>query len=131
MELQFRWDLLYEEDLNVRIGSVKQTNSLGCFSVLILKKMNFNRLQVLRLGINKILTSCDDRGFTSVAFPALGDGILLGFPISLVARVLLEQLYEFERERASSTDLEVHIVLLPENKEAKEVRTSDLTAFRV
>ncbi|XP_011490841.1 uncharacterized protein LOC105357483 [Oryzias latipes] len=81
-------------------------------------------VQVLRLGINNILTSCDDRGFTSVAFPALGDGILLGFPINLVARVLLEQLYEFERERASSTDLQVHIVLLPENKEATEAFTS-------
>uniref|UniRef100_A0A3P9JL43 AIG1-type G domain-containing protein n=1 Tax=Oryzias latipes TaxID=8090 RepID=A0A3P9JL43_ORYLA len=102
-----------------------QTNKLiGLFLCAHPEKNDFNRLQVLRLGINNILTSCDNRGFTSVAFPALGDGILLGFPINLVARVLLEQLYEFERERASSTDLEVHIVLLPENKEAKEAFTS-------
>ncbi|RVE60257.1 hypothetical protein OJAV_G00179180 [Oryzias javanicus] len=87
-------------------------------------------VQILRLGINNILTSCDDRGIRSVALPALGDGIALSFPISLVARVILEELYKYERERASSTDLSVRIVLLPENEEAKEAFTSVQEEFK-
>ncbi|KAF6717735.1 GTPase IMAP family member 7 [Oryzias melastigma] len=81
-------------------------------------------VQIIRLGINNILACCDDKGFRSVALPALGEGMVLSFPISLVARVILEQIYEYERERASSTDLSVRIVLLPENEEAKEAFTS-------
>ncbi|RVE62159.1 hypothetical protein OJAV_G00154350 [Oryzias javanicus] len=88
-------------------------------------------VQILRSGINNILTSCDDKGFRSVALPALGDGIVLGFPISLVARVILEELYKYERERVSSTDLSVRIVLLPENKKAIEAFTNVQEDFKL
>ncbi|RVE62158.1 hypothetical protein OJAV_G00154320 [Oryzias javanicus] len=88
-------------------------------------------VQILRSGINNILTSCDDKGFRSVALPALSDGIVLGFPISLVARVVLEQIYEYERERVNSSDLSVRIVLLPENKEAIEAFTTVQEDFKI
>ncbi|XP_024119901.1 uncharacterized protein LOC112141086 [Oryzias melastigma] len=88
-------------------------------------------VQILRLGINNILACCDDKGFRSVALPALGEGIVLGFPISLVARVILEQIYEYERKRRRNKDLFVHIVLLPENKAAKEAFTSVQEDFKL
>ncbi|XP_061592795.1 uncharacterized protein LOC133457483 [Cololabis saira] len=77
-------------------------------------------VQVLRLGINNILTSCENRGFASVALPVLGAGIALRFPHSVVARVLMEEIRAFEETRTSSTSLLVRIVTHPSDKEAYE-----------
>ncbi|MEQ2175155.1 hypothetical protein GOODEAATRI_015259, partial [Goodea atripinnis] len=71
-------------------------------------------VEVLRLGINKILTSCENRGFGSVALPALGAGIALRFPDALVAKVLQEEICKFEQERTTSTPVRVCIVLQDE-----------------
>ncbi|XP_027893669.1 uncharacterized protein LOC114157094 [Xiphophorus couchianus] len=68
-------------------------------------------VQVLRLGINQILTSCESKGFGSVALPALGTGIALCFPVTLVARVLLEEISKFEQERTTSAPVRVLLVL--------------------
>ncbi|XP_041635605.1 protein mono-ADP-ribosyltransferase PARP14-like [Cheilinus undulatus] len=78
-------------------------------------------VQVLRMGINQILTSCDDRGFGSVALPVLGAGIALHFPESLVARVLLEQIRTFEQERGSRTPFVVRVVIHPSEEKTAEV----------
>ncbi|XP_041841570.1 uncharacterized protein LOC121639996 isoform X2 [Melanotaenia boesemani] len=75
-------------------------------------------VEVLRLGINNILTSCEERGFGSVALPVLGAGIALRFPDSVVAKILLEQVNAFQQNRASSTPLVVRIVIHPDASEA-------------
>ncbi|XP_061564410.1 uncharacterized protein LOC133419318 [Cololabis saira] len=77
-------------------------------------------VQVLRLGINNILTSCEKGGFASVALPVLGVGIALRFPHSVVARVLMEEIRAFEETRTSSTSLLVRIVTHPIDREAYE-----------
>ncbi|KAM4565189.1 uncharacterized protein V3H82_014258 [Fundulus diaphanus] len=82
---------------------------------------NGTAVQVLRLGINKILTSCEREGFESVALPALGAGIALRFPIALVARVLQEEVCKFEQERSTSAPVQVRIVLHPKDEDASEV----------
>ncbi|XP_054864024.1 protein mono-ADP-ribosyltransferase PARP14-like isoform X2 [Amphiprion ocellaris] len=87
-------------------------------------------VEILRAGINNILTSCEDRGFGSVAFPALGVGIALCFPPSVVAKVLLEQIHEFEQDRASSTPLLVRIVIYPTDKESSEAFKSAQEALK-
>ncbi|XP_051800005.1 uncharacterized protein LOC110972738 isoform X2 [Acanthochromis polyacanthus] len=87
-------------------------------------------VEVLRAGINNILTSCEDRGFGSVAFPALGVGIALRFPHSVVAKVLLEQIDAFERDRASSTPLLVRIVIYPSDDEGIEAFESAQKALK-
>ncbi|KAF7214620.1 uncharacterized protein [Nothobranchius furzeri] len=78
-------------------------------------------VQVLRMGINNILTSCDDRGFESVAFPVLGAGIALRFPDSVAAKVLLEEIRAFEQNRTSSSSLVVRIVIYPGEDETSEL----------
>lgn len=83
--------------------------------------MNTDLFQVLRLGINNILTSCESRGFTSVAFPVLGAGIALNFPDSVVARILLEEVHVFKQTRDSRTPLLVRIVIHPNDEESSEV----------
>ncbi|XP_045919922.1 protein mono-ADP-ribosyltransferase PARP14-like [Micropterus dolomieu] len=78
-------------------------------------------VQVLRLCINKILTSCENRGFGSVAFPVLGAVIALRFPDNVVARVLLEEVHEFEQNRAGRTPFMVRIAIHPNDEESVEV----------
>ncbi|XP_028260907.1 uncharacterized protein LOC114435434 [Parambassis ranga] len=85
--------------------------------------------QILRMGINNILTSCYDRGFKSVAFPVLGAGLALRFPSSEVARVLLEEVRAFERDRDSSRPLLVRIVIHPNDEESVESFKSVLEGF--
>uniref|UniRef100_A0A8C8LV46 AIG1-type G domain-containing protein n=1 Tax=Oncorhynchus tshawytscha TaxID=74940 RepID=A0A8C8LV46_ONCTS len=43
-------------------------------------------------GVRKILTSCENRGFRSVAFPVVGTGVVLRFPHNVVTQVLLEEI---------------------------------------
>ncbi|XP_039997500.1 protein mono-ADP-ribosyltransferase PARP14-like [Xiphias gladius] len=78
-------------------------------------------VQVLRLGINKILTSCENRGLGSVALPVLGAGVALCFPPSVVARVLLEEVHAFKQSRASRTPFLIQIVIHPNDTESNEV----------
>ncbi|KAK1890102.1 GTPase IMAP family member 7 [Dissostichus eleginoides] len=86
---------------------------------------------VLRMGINNILTSCENRGFGSVALPVLGAGIALRFPDSLVARVVLEEVYAFEQNRASAKPLLVRIVIHPEDEDSLEAFKSAQEAFQL
>ncbi|XP_029310759.1 uncharacterized protein LOC115023694 [Cottoperca gobio] len=77
-------------------------------------------VEVLKLGVNNILTSCEKRGFSSVALPVLGAGIRLRFPNSVVARVVLEEVHKFEQNRASRTPFLVSIVIHPDDEESSE-----------
>ncbi|XP_053199298.1 protein mono-ADP-ribosyltransferase PARP14-like isoform X2 [Scomber japonicus] len=77
-------------------------------------------VQALRLGINKILARCENRGFSSVAFPVLGTGAVLRFPHSLASKVLLEEINGFEQSRASRASFNVHIVIHPNDKESSK-----------
>ncbi|XP_073331182.1 protein mono-ADP-ribosyltransferase PARP14-like [Pagrus major] len=88
-------------------------------------------VQVLRQGINTILTSCEERGFGSVALPVLGAGIALRFPDSVVARVLLEEVRKFEQNRNSRTPMLINIVIHPNDEEAYEVFRSAQEDFQL
>uniref|UniRef100_A0A672IFR4 Uncharacterized LOC115408344 n=1 Tax=Salarias fasciatus TaxID=181472 RepID=A0A672IFR4_SALFA len=78
-------------------------------------------VEVLKMGIDSILTTCDSRGFGSVVFPALGAGLMLSFPIAVVAKVLLEGIYTFQQQRTSSRPLTVRIVIHPDDHVSSEV----------
>ncbi|XP_036967985.1 uncharacterized protein LOC119027159 isoform X2 [Acanthopagrus latus] len=88
-------------------------------------------VQVLRLGINTILTSCEERGFGSVALPVLGAGIVLRFPDSVVAKVLLEEVCKFEQNRISRTPMLINIVIHPNDEKFCEVFKSAQEAFQL
>ncbi|XP_040887732.1 uncharacterized protein zgc:195075 [Toxotes jaculatrix] len=78
-------------------------------------------VQVLRVGIKKILTSCENRGFGSVALPVLGAGIALSFPESVTSRVLLEEVHAFKQSRASRTPFLIRLAIHPNDRESSEV----------
>ncbi|KAM9426421.1 uncharacterized protein KZ484_019173 isoform 1-T1 [Pholidichthys leucotaenia] len=82
-------------------------------------------VQVLRMGINGILSACEKKGFNSVAFPVLGTGIALKFPVNIVEKVLMEEIHAFGLQRTSSTPLLVRIVIHPNDKESIETFKCD------
>ncbi|XP_026011209.1 uncharacterized protein LOC113014105 [Astatotilapia calliptera] len=73
-------------------------------------------VQVLRMGINTILSSCEKKGFRSVALPILGSGMALQFPVSEVVRALKKEVHVFEEERVGITPLLIHIVIHPDDE---------------
>ncbi|XP_023271166.1 poly [ADP-ribose] polymerase 14-like [Seriola lalandi dorsalis] len=83
-------------------------------------------VEILRLGINTILTSCESRGFASVTLPVLGAGIALRFPNSVVARILQEEVQAFIQNRASRTPFLVRIAIHPNDTEAFKEFTNDI-----
>uniref|UniRef100_A0A671UPV3 AIG1-type G domain-containing protein n=1 Tax=Sparus aurata TaxID=8175 RepID=A0A671UPV3_SPAAU len=97
----------------------------------LLNELNSDLFQVLRLGINTILTSCEERGFGSVALPVLGAGIALRFPDSLVAKVLREEVHKFEQNRNSRTPMLINIVIHPNDEDSCEVFKSAQEAFQL
>ncbi|XP_034412637.1 protein mono-ADP-ribosyltransferase PARP14-like [Cyclopterus lumpus] len=87
-------------------------------------------VQVLRLAINNTLTSCEHKGFGSVALPVLGAGVALGFPDSVVARVLLEGVHAFEQNRASRTPFLLRVVIHPDDETSSEAFRCVQEAFQ-
>ncbi|KAJ0006649.1 hypothetical protein NQD34_013922, partial [Periophthalmus magnuspinnatus] len=77
---------------------------------------------VLREGIRSVLSTCEGRGFRSVAFPVLGPGVILQFPVSTAALILLQEIQTFEQKRASKTPFQIRIVIHPKDKEASKVQ---------
>ncbi|XP_055757380.1 uncharacterized protein LOC129835678 [Salvelinus fontinalis] len=75
-------------------------------------------VQALRQGVRKILTSCENRGFRSVAFPVVGTGVVLQFPDNVVTQVLLEEIRRYEQNRASRTPFLVRIVIHPNDRDS-------------
>ncbi|KAF3697760.1 Poly [ADP-ribose] polymerase 14 [Channa argus] len=77
-------------------------------------------VQVLRKGLRNILTTCESRGFTSVALPVLGAGSVLRFPHSVATKVVLEEVKAFEQNRATSSPFLVRIVIHTSDKESSK-----------
>lgn len=73
------------------------------------------------MGIRKILSSCETKGFTSVALPVIGAGIALKFPDSEVKRVLTEEMQIFEQERTGITPFLIRIVIHFDDAETLKV----------
>ncbi|XP_029610118.1 uncharacterized protein LOC115194514 isoform X2 [Salmo trutta] len=75
-------------------------------------------VQALRHGVRKILTSCENRGFRSIAFPVVGVGEVLQFPNNVATQVLLEEIHGYEQNRASRTPFLVRIVVHPNDRDS-------------
>ncbi|KAM9401119.1 protein mono-ADP-ribosyltransferase PARP14-like [Salvelinus alpinus] len=75
-------------------------------------------VQALRQGVRKILTSCEIRGFCSIALPVVGTGEVLQFPHNVATQVLLEEVRRYEQNRASRTPFLVRIVVHPNDRDS-------------
>ncbi|RVE60262.1 hypothetical protein OJAV_G00179280 [Oryzias javanicus] len=110
--------------------------ALKCKAVFFLNQIRWdnnkkgNAVQVLRHGIRQILSSCDSRGYSSVALPILGTGVALFFPHSVACSVLLEEISAFEQSRQSTSSFSVRIVIHPSDKESKKAFQSLQDSFQ-
>ncbi|XP_029931740.1 uncharacterized protein LOC115376352 [Myripristis murdjan] len=107
----------------VEIVPVEGLPGLPCGCVFFLNLLPWDdqqgtAIQVLRQGIGNILAFCDNRGFSSVAVPALGTGAVLRFPHAVVARVLLEEIQAYEQNRTRRTPFMVCIIIHPSDTES-------------
>ncbi|XP_055757390.1 protein mono-ADP-ribosyltransferase PARP14 isoform X2 [Salvelinus fontinalis] len=78
-------------------------------------------VQALRQGVRKILTSCENRGFCSIALPVVGTGEVLQFPHNVATQVLLEEVRRYEQNRASRTPFLVRIVVHPNDRDSTKL----------
>ncbi|XP_072314828.1 protein mono-ADP-ribosyltransferase PARP14-like [Eucyclogobius newberryi] len=102
---------------------VEGLHGLPSNTVIFLNLINYNNQQehakqVLRSSVRSALSSCEARGFSSVAFPVLGVGGVLQFPVNVAALELLQEIQAFERKRAAKTPFLIRIVIHPNEKDA-------------
>ena len=75
-------------------------------------------LQVLRSIVKDCLNKCNLSGKSSIAFPAIGTGVL-GFPHNVAAKILFEETKEFEKRISNCNVKEVSFVVY--NQDAKSI----------
>ncbi|KAM4565127.1 protein mono-ADP-ribosyltransferase PARP14-like [Fundulus diaphanus] len=110
--------------------AVERLPSLNCKAVIFVNLLTWDNsqhgsaAQVLRQGIKKIMDTCNNRGYSSVAIPVLGTEALLRFPHNLASRILLEEISAFEKKRTSKSPFLVRIVVHPMDKESSKALQS-------
>ncbi|NXL45205.1 PAR14 polymerase, partial [Podilymbus podiceps] len=113
---------LKEESLGKTLveGSVLKTNgcNLGCSVVLhaVLSAWSQKRTSQMVLGnvIIKCLEIAEELSLKSITFPAIGTGNL-GFPKSVVAKLLFDKVFEFSSKSGVNSLEEVHFLLHPKD----------------
>ncbi|KAM9426420.1 protein mono-ADP-ribosyltransferase PARP14-like [Pholidichthys leucotaenia] len=116
---------------------VENSSFLKAKAVIFLNQLcwdnnqNGTAAQVLRNGIQKILASCQIRGFTSVALPVLGTGAMLHFPHTMASKIILEEVAKFEQTRVSSSSFLVRIVIHPSDKQSNKAFQSAQKALHL
>ncbi|XP_010712217.2 protein mono-ADP-ribosyltransferase PARP14-like [Meleagris gallopavo] len=71
-------------------------------------------VKILGRIVTKCLQSAEELSLKSITFPAIGTGIL-GFPGSVVAKLLFDQVYEFSSKKKTNSLREVHFLLHPKD----------------
>lgn len=77
-------------------------------------------LQVLGNIITECLQTAEELYLKSITFPAIGTGNL-GFPRSVVAKLLFDKVFEFSNRKKVNSLKEVHFLLHPKDKENIQV----------
>ncbi|XP_074450148.1 protein mono-ADP-ribosyltransferase PARP14-like isoform X2 [Larus michahellis] len=101
-------------------GSVLKTKgyNLGCSVVLHAVVPAWSEKQASTKVLGYIITKClqiaEELSLKSITFPAIGTGNL-GFPRSVVAKLLFDKVFEFSNKNGVSSLEEVHILLHPKD----------------
>ncbi|XP_032438307.1 protein mono-ADP-ribosyltransferase PARP14-like [Xiphophorus hellerii] len=99
---------------------------LKCKAVIFLNlicwdnKEDGSAAQALRQGIKRILAICKIRGYSSVALPVLGTGVLLRFPHKIASTILLEEIGLYGQNRTEKTSFRVRVIVYPKDKQSSQ-----------
>lgn len=77
--------------------------------------------QVIRKLVNSTLQMATDDGMTSLAFPAVGTGIKLRTPSSVVARLMIEETVKFSAKVPKTSLTEIQFVIYEKDQETLDV----------
>ncbi|XP_029943877.1 protein mono-ADP-ribosyltransferase PARP14-like isoform X2 [Salarias fasciatus] len=113
--------------LNCRLapGDILQVDgppSLGCSKIFFIECLPWDgvggmSVQALGRGLRQCLDLCTLQGLSSLAFPIIGPGILLKYPLDTALEVLTEALYGFGSSVSSSSLSTINIIIKPQDSE--------------
>ncbi|XP_047453540.1 protein mono-ADP-ribosyltransferase PARP14-like [Mugil cephalus] len=109
-------------------GDVMQVDappSLGCTKIFFIECLPWdglrgNSAQALGNGLRKCLDLCAHQGLKSVAFPIIGPGIVLKFPLRGAIEVLTESIRQFGLSTSTGSLSAIHIVIKPGYPDSEE-----------
>ncbi|XP_038587302.1 protein mono-ADP-ribosyltransferase PARP14-like [Micropterus salmoides] len=99
--------------------------SLGCSKIFFIECSPWDgvrgqSVQALANGLKKCLDLCVQQRFSSVAFPVIGPGIVLKFPLSEAIQVLTENIRQFGLSASSGSLSTIHIVIKPDYPDSEQ-----------
>lgn len=77
-------------------------------------------LQALVNGLKRCLDLCVQQKYTSVAFPVIGPGIVLKYPLSEAIQVLTKEIKQFGLTASSSSVVTIHVVIKPDDRSVEK-----------
>ncbi|XP_078132752.1 protein mono-ADP-ribosyltransferase PARP14-like [Sander vitreus] len=109
-------------------GDVLQVDappSLGCSKLFFIECLPWDgvrgqSVQVLGNGLKKCLDLCVQLGLCSVAFPVIGPGVVLKYPLREAIQVLTENIRQFGLSASSGSLSTIHIVINPDYPDSEE-----------
>ncbi|XP_070711308.1 protein mono-ADP-ribosyltransferase PARP14-like [Pempheris klunzingeri] len=109
-------------------GDVLQVDgpaSLGCSKLFFIECLPWDgvrgkSVQALSNGLKRCLDLCVQQCLRSVAFPVIGPGIALKFPLREAIQVLTESIHQFGSSASSESLTTIHIVIKPDTLDSKE-----------
>ncbi|XP_031706813.1 protein mono-ADP-ribosyltransferase PARP14-like [Anarrhichthys ocellatus] len=99
--------------------------SLGCTKLFFIECFPWDgvrgrSVQVLSDGLKRCLDLCVQQGLCSVAFPVIGSGIVLKYPLREAIQVLTDNIRQFGLTASSGSLSTIHIVIKPDYPDSEE-----------
>ncbi|XP_054916199.1 protein mono-ADP-ribosyltransferase PARP14 isoform X2 [Poeciliopsis prolifica] len=99
--------------------------SLGCSKIFCIECLAWDGVggrgvQALSRGLRRCLDLCVEKGFSSVAIPVIGPGLLLKYPLSEAVQVLKESIRQFALSNQCGNLTTIHIVIKPGYPDSEE-----------
>ncbi|KAG8006072.1 Poly [ADP-ribose] polymerase 14 [Nibea albiflora] len=104
---------------------VDAPSSLGCSKLFFIECLPWDgvrgrSVQALSNGLRRCLDLCVQQNLSSVAFPVIGPGILLKFPLGEAIQVLTECIGQFGLSASSGSLTNIHIVIKPDYPDSEK-----------
>nr|XP_019950902.1 PREDICTED: poly [ADP-ribose] polymerase 14-like [Paralichthys olivaceus] len=112
----------------VNPGDVLQVTgpaSLGCTKLFFIECLPWDgvrgqSVQALKNGLKRCLDLCVQQELSSVAFPVIGPGLVLKFPLSAAIEALTDSICHFGSSRLNGSLSTIHVVVKPGYPDSEE-----------
>ncbi|MEQ2203875.1 hypothetical protein XENOCAPTIV_004795 [Xenoophorus captivus] len=94
------------------------------------KELVESSCQALTKGLKRCLDLCVEKGFSSVAIPVIGPGLLLKYPMSDAVQALTENIRQFALSAQCEYLTTIHIIIKPGYPDSEEVPSRQAIKFQ-